>query len=51
VLTNEWLIHRPGEEAWLEVYQSSRPPAGYRFAGRLRSGSLAAIVYTRIEKN
>jgi len=48
VLTNEWLIHRPGEEEWLEVYQSSRPPEGFRFVGRLRTGRLAAIVYERI---
>lgn len=47
VLTNEFLILQPLEEAWRRVFQSGEPPAGYRLAGRVRAGRLEAVVFTR----
>jgi len=44
VLTNEWLIHRPGEERWLEVFEGRATPAGWTRTARLRSGRLEAVV-------
>jgi hypothetical protein len=46
VLTNEWLIGRPGEEAWRECFETRRAPMGFRFAGQVRSGRLEAVVFT-----
>ncbi len=48
VLTNEWLISRPGEEAWKVLFDRREPPAGFEFAGHVRSGRLEAVVFRRI---
>ena len=47
VLTNEWLVTRPGEEAWRALFERQEAPPGFRFAGRVRSGRLEAVVFTR----
>lgn len=48
VLTNEWLVSRPGEEAWKTLLDQRRAPPGFAFAGHVRSGRLEAVVFTRI---
>ncbi len=48
VLTNEWLVSRPGEEAWKVLLDQRRPPSGFVLAGHVRSGRLEAVVFTRI---
>lgn len=48
VLTNEWLVSRPGEEAWRELLEARRPPEGFAFVGHVRSGRLEAVVFQRI---
>ena len=48
VLTNEWLVSRPGEEAWKALLEARRPPPGFALAGHVRSGRLEAVVFTRI---
>lgn len=48
VLTNEWLVHRPGEAAWKAMLDGRRPPPGFALAGHVRSGRLEAVVFTRI---
>lgn len=48
VLTNEWLISRPGEEAWKALFERREPPPGFGFAGHVRSGRLEAVVFRRI---
>lgn len=47
VLTNEWLISRPGEAAWKRIFDERRPPPGFRLAGHVRSGRLEAVVFHR----
>jgi 4-amino-4-deoxy-L-arabinose transferase-like glycosyltransferase len=47
VLTNEWLIDRPGEAAWRALFDSREPPPGFGFAGHVRSGRLEAVVFVR----
>ena len=47
VLTNAGLIRDPLEGAWLALFERDQPPAGFRFAGRVRSGRLEAAVFTR----
>ena len=47
VLTNEWLVKRPLEERWREMLERDSPPAGFRFAGHVKSGRLEAAVFTR----
>lgn len=49
VLTNEWLLAQPGEEAWRALYESRVPPPGFRYAGHVRAGRLEAVVFTRLE--
>jgi hypothetical protein len=49
VLTNEWLIERPGEEAWKELFTRRVAPPGFTFAGHVRSGRLEAVVFRRID--
>jgi 4-amino-4-deoxy-L-arabinose transferase-like glycosyltransferase len=48
VLTNEWLISRPGEEAWKDLFERRQAPPGFQVAGVIRSGRLEALVMTRI---
>lgn len=47
VLTNEWLVAQPGEEAWRTLLEQRTPPPGFVFAGHVRSGRLEAVVFTR----
>jgi hypothetical protein len=47
VLTNEWHIDRPGEEAWRAMFDSRNAPPGFGFAGHVRSGRLEAVVFVR----
>lgn len=47
VLTNEWLIDRPGEESWRAMFDSREAPPGFAFAGHVRSGKLEAVVFVR----
>lgn len=47
VLTNEWLIDRPGEEPWRALFDSRLAPPGFGFAGHVRSGRLEAVVFVR----
>ena len=47
VITNEWMVTRPLEEAWRESFERHLPPAGYRFVGRSSGGRLEAVVFTR----
>src|SRR5262245_38441782 len=37
VLTSEWLVWRPGEEAWQAMLERQQPPAGFHFAGHVRA--------------
>lgn len=48
VLTNEWLIRRPGEEAWQALFEQRTAPSGFEFVGHVRSGRLEAVVFRRI---
>ena len=48
VVSNEWLVTRPGEEAWQALLERREAPTGFRFAGHVRSGRLEAVVFTRI---
>jgi len=48
VLTNEWLITRPGEEEWKALFDRRAAPRGFEFAGHVRSGRLEAVVFRRI---
>ncbi len=48
VLTNEWLIARPGEEAWKRLFDERLAPPGFRLAGHVRAGRLEAVVFHRI---
>jgi 4-amino-4-deoxy-L-arabinose transferase-like glycosyltransferase len=48
VLTNEWLVSRPGEEAWKALLERREAPPGFRVAGTVRSGRLEALVLTRV---
>ncbi len=47
VLTNEWLIRQPGEQAWRAMLEQRTPPPGFVFSGHVRSGRLEAVVFTR----
>ncbi len=47
VLTNEWLISRPGEEAWRTLFDARQAPPGFDFAGHVRAGTLEAVVFVR----
>jgi hypothetical protein len=47
VLTNEWLIRRPGEEPWLALFEGRARVAGWAESARLRSGRLEAVVLRR----
>lgn len=49
VLTNEWLIRQPGEEAWRGMFEQRLPPPGFVLAGHVRSGRLEAVVFERSE--
>jgi len=48
VLTNEWLIARPGEEQWKSLFDQRAAPSGFEFVGHVRSGRLEAVVFRRI---
>jgi 4-amino-4-deoxy-L-arabinose transferase-like glycosyltransferase len=48
VLTNEWLVWQPLETAWRALLEREEAPAGYRFAGHVRSGRMQAVVFTRV---
>lgn len=48
VLTNEWLVSRPGEEAWKALLDRHEAPPGFKVAGIVHSGRLEALVLTRI---
>jgi 4-amino-4-deoxy-L-arabinose transferase-like glycosyltransferase len=48
VLTNEWLVSRPGEEAWKSLLERRAAPPGFQVAGIVRSGRLQALVLTRV---
>jgi hypothetical protein len=48
VLTNEWLVSRPGEEAWKALLERREAPPGFKVAGIVRSGRLEALVLTCI---
>ncbi len=48
VLTNEWLVSQPGEEAWKALFDERTPPPGFGLAGHVRAGRLEAVVFTRI---
>jgi 4-amino-4-deoxy-L-arabinose transferase-like glycosyltransferase len=48
VLTNEWLIARPGEEQWKALFDRRAAPSGFEFVGHVRSGRLEAVVFRRI---
>jgi hypothetical protein len=48
VLTNEWLISRPGESAWKAMFDERRAPPGFALAGHVRAGRLEAVVFQRI---
>lgn len=47
VLTDEWLVRRPGEEAWRHAFESRTPPTGFVLGGHARSGALGAVVFVR----
>lgn len=47
VLTNEWLIARPGEEPWKAIFDARQPPEGFTLAGHVRAGRLEALVFQR----
>ena len=47
VLTNEWMVSRPGEEAWRVLLERREAPPGFRYSGHVRSGRLEAVVFTR----
>lgn len=47
VLTNEWLVSRPGEEEWRRLFDERRGPPGFQLAGHVRSGRLEAVVFHR----
>jgi hypothetical protein len=48
VLTNEWLISRPGEEPWKAIFDARQPPEGFALAGHVRAGRLEAVVFHRV---
>jgi hypothetical protein len=48
VLTNEWLISRPGEERWKALFDQRAAPTDFEFVGHVRSGRLEAVVFRRI---
>jgi hypothetical protein len=48
VLTNEWMVSRPGEEAWKALFDRHQAPPGFQVAGIVHSGRLEALVLTRI---
>jgi 4-amino-4-deoxy-L-arabinose transferase-like glycosyltransferase len=45
VITNEWLIGRPGEEEWRAAFEGSATPPGWSAAGRVLAGRLEAVVF------
>lgn len=47
VLTDEWLVHRPGEEAWRAMLESGTAPAGWLCVGRAHTDRLRAAVFLR----
>jgi hypothetical protein len=47
VVTNEWLIHRPGEAEWRGAFEGRAAPAGWTESRRVAAGRLAAVVFTR----
>lgn len=47
VLTDEWLVRRPGEERWRHAFETRTPPTGFVLAGHARSGALGAVVFVR----
>jgi hypothetical protein len=42
VLTNEWLVWRPGNEAWRAAFEGRVPPAGWHLGDTLTFGRLRA---------
>ncbi|HVQ24246.1 MAG TPA: hypothetical protein VMV01_03675, partial [Planctomycetota bacterium] len=48
VLTNEYLIHQPLEQAWRVLFERDEPPTGFRLAGHVHAGRLEAAVFTRL---
>ncbi len=44
VLTNEWLVSLPGNEAWRDVFESRAPIVGWTTVSVARSGKLQARV-------
>ena len=50
VLTDEWLLGRPGEDAWRTLFETRTPPPGWSFAGAASSGRLHAVVFVRTDR-
>jgi hypothetical protein len=48
VLTNEWLLERPGFEAWKAVAAAPGTLAGWRHVATVRAGGLRAVVLARV---
>ena len=51
VLTDEWLVHRPGEEAWRAMLESGTAPEGWICTGRARTDRLRAVVFLRRDRS
>jgi len=47
VLTDEWLVHRPGEEAWRAMLENGTAPTGWLCVGRAHTDRLRAAVFLR----
>ncbi len=45
VVTDEWVIRQPGEEAWRQWFRGDPDTPGWVGVGRVRSGRLEAMVY------
>ena len=50
VITDEWLVHRPGEEAWRALLESGTPPEGWILTGRARTDRLRVAVFLRRDR-
>lgn len=51
VLTDEWLVHRPGEESWRAMLESGAAPEGWICVGRARTDRLRAVVFLRRDRS
>jgi len=45
VITDEWLIHQPGEEVWRGWFEGRVHDSRWRPAGRVTAGRLSAVVF------